>query len=71
MYPENHMKHKYGILRVKACATYSNQWLIATTSSTYREVVTFAERFTALSFTATDAPPAKRCIRILPINQYA
>jgi hypothetical protein len=31
----------------------------------------FVDRFTALCFTATGAPPAPRCIRILPMNQHA
>jgi hypothetical protein len=36
----------------------------------YREVLTFADRLTALRFMATGAPPAARRIRILPMNQY-
>jgi hypothetical protein len=31
----------------------------------------FPRWFTALRFTATDAPLAARCIHILPMNQYA
>jgi hypothetical protein len=31
----------------------------------YREVLTFVDQFIALRFTATGAPPAARCIRIL------
>jgi hypothetical protein len=34
-------------------------------------VLIFADRFTALRFTATGAPPVARRMRILPINQYA
>jgi hypothetical protein len=37
----------------------------------YREVLTFVDRFTALCFTATGAPPAAKRIRILPMNQLA
>jgi hypothetical protein len=33
--------------------------------------ITFVDRFTALRFTATSAPPAARRILILPMNQYA
>jgi hypothetical protein len=39
--------------------------------STYREVLTFVDRFTALNFTAADAPPAAKRMRILPMNHYA
>jgi aspartate/tyrosine/aromatic aminotransferase len=31
----------------------------------------FSRCFTALLFTATDAPLAAKCIQILPMNQYA
>jgi hypothetical protein len=37
----------------------------------YKEVYTFLSWFTALRFTATDAPLAARRIQILPLNQYA
>jgi hypothetical protein len=37
----------------------------------YSEALTFVDRFTALRFTATDAPPAAKRIRISPLNQYA
>jgi hypothetical protein len=37
----------------------------------YREVLIFVVRFTALSFTATGAPPAAGRICISPKNQYA
>jgi hypothetical protein len=37
----------------------------------YREFFNFVDRFTALRFTATDAPLAARRIRILPMNQHA
>jgi hypothetical protein len=39
--------------------------------SKYREVLTFVDRFTALRFTATGAPPNAMCIQILQMNQYA
>jgi hypothetical protein len=38
---------------------------------THTEILTFVDLFTALHFTATSAPPAARCIRILPMNNYA
>jgi hypothetical protein len=37
----------------------------------YMEVLTFVDRFTALRFTATGAPPAARRIQILQMNPYA
>jgi hypothetical protein len=37
----------------------------------YREVLTFVDRFMALRFTATGAPPAAKSKRVLPIKQYA
>jgi hypothetical protein len=37
------------------------------TDPKYREVLTFVDRFTALLFTATGAPPAAMRIRILVI----
>jgi hypothetical protein len=38
---------------------------------TYREVLTFVDRFTALPFTTIGAPLAARRIRILTMNQHA
>jgi hypothetical protein len=37
----------------------------------FKEVLTFLGRFTALRFTAIDAPLAARHVQILPVNQYA
>jgi hypothetical protein len=37
----------------------------------YREILAFVDRFMALHFTATGAPPAARRIIILSMNQYA
>jgi hypothetical protein len=37
-------------------------------SSMYREVLTSADKFTTLRFTATDAPSVARRIRILPVD---
>jgi hypothetical protein len=37
----------------------------------YRGFLTFVDRFTALRYTGTGAPPAARRIRILPMNQHA
>lgn len=36
----------------------------------YRELLTFVDQFTELSFTATNAQSAARWVRILPMNQY-
>jgi hypothetical protein len=44
---------------------------VPTQDRIYREVLTFVDWLTAVHFTATGAPPAVRCIRILPVNQYA
>jgi hypothetical protein len=40
-------------------------------SLTTPQVLTFADRFKALRFTATGAPPVARRILIFPMNQYA
>jgi hypothetical protein len=37
----------------------------------YKAVLAFLGWFTALRFTATDAPLAARSIQNLPVNQYA
>jgi hypothetical protein len=37
----------------------------------YWEFLTFVDRYTALRFTATGAPPGAKRTRILPVNQYA
>jgi hypothetical protein len=39
--------------------------------TSYRDVLTFVDRFTALRFTATGAPSAARRIQILPMIQYS
>jgi hypothetical protein len=39
-----------------------NYYTVITQVRIYREVLTFVDRFTALSFTTTDAPPAARRI---------
>jgi hypothetical protein len=40
-------------------------------SAICKEVLAFVNQFIALCFMATSAPLATRCIKILPMNQYA
>jgi hypothetical protein len=39
--------------------------------SLYKEVLTFGDRFMALGFMVTGAPPPAKRMRILLLNQYA
>jgi hypothetical protein len=44
--------------------------VLQTFTGIYREILTFAEWFTALRFTATGASQEAKCIQILPMNQH-